>query len=100
MTLTVDKGKPMGEKKVKKQTCRNMGLGDIFNANMSMICLVRNINDEQVIEYMNVCRSTFYDRKLHHPEKWTAGNIDSAAKLFKIPSCDMTSRMLRPEEVS
>ena len=88
------------EKKKKKKMRRNMGLGDIFNANLALICAVRNINDDQVIECMNVCRSTFYDRKLHHPNKWTAGNIDSAAKLFEIPVADIVSRMLKPEEAA
>ena len=91
----------MGEKKkAKKQTHKDMGLGDIFNANMALVCAVRDINDDEVMAYMNVCRATFYDRKLHHPGKWTAENIDSAAKLFKLPSCLMTSRVLTPEEVA
>lgn len=83
----------------KKQTCKKMGLGDTFTANLILVCEVRNIKYDAVIEYMGMCRATFYDRKDHHPNKWTAGNIDSAAKLFKIPAGDMTSRMLRPEEV-
>lgn len=84
----------------KKQTYRKRGLGDTFNANMNLICAVRNITDETVMEYMNICRATFYDRKNHHPGKWTAENMDSAAKLFGIPVGDMTARVLKPEEVA
>ena len=84
----------------KKKTLRKMGLGDTFNANMILIGAVRNITDERVIEYMNICRATFYDRKYHHPGKWTAENMDSAAKLFEMPVGDMTARVLTPEEVA
>lgn len=84
----------------KKQTSRKSGIGDTFNANLNLICDARGITDERVMEYMNVCRSTFYDRKLHHPGKWTVENIESAAKLFGIPAGDMMARVLTPQEVA
>lgn len=83
----------------KKQTYRKMGLGDVFNANLMLVCDVRNVRYDDVMEYMGMCRATFYDRKDHHPNKWTVENIESAAKLFKLSSGDMVSHMMTPEEV-
>lgn len=83
----------------KKQTYRKMGVGAIFAANLKLICDVRRKPAEDVMEYMGICRATYYDR-MKHPERWTASNMDSAAKLFGIPVGDMVSRMLRPEEVA
>lgn len=95
MTLTADKEETVA----KKQTSRKMGVGATFGANLKLVCDVRHKPAEQVMEYMGICRATYYDR-MNHPERWTASNMDSAAKLFEIPVGDMVSRMLRPEEVS
>ncbi len=83
----------------KKQTYRKMGIGATFAANLKLVCDVRRVNDEQVMEYMAICRATYYDR-MKRPERWTASNMDSAAKLFGIPVGDLVSRMLTPEEVA
>ena len=82
----------------KKQTVRKMGIGAIFGANLRTICDVRSKPAEDVMEYMGICRATYYNR-MSHPERWTASDMDSAAKLFKIPVADLVSRMLSPEEV-
>lgn len=76
-----------------------MGVGAIFAANLKMVCDVRHVTDERVMDYMAICRATYYDR-MKRPERWTASNMDSAAKLFGIPVGDMVSRMLSPEEVA
>lgn len=92
----------MAEKTVKKtvkKSIRKMGIGAIFAANLKLICDVRNVNDEEVMGYMNICRATYYKR-MKRPGKWEAENMDSAAKLFEIPVGDLVSRMLTPEEVS
>ena len=83
----------------KKQTYRKMGLGATFGANLKLICDVRRKPAEDVMEYMGICRATYYDR-MKRPERWTASDMDSAAKLFGIPVVDLVSRMLTPEEVS
>lgn len=83
----------------KKQVHRKMGVGATFAANLKMICDVRHVTDERVMDYMAICRATYYDR-MKRPERWTASNMDSAAKLFGIPVGDMVSRMLSPEEVA
>lgn len=83
----------------KKQVHKKMGVGATFAANLKMVCDVRHVTDERVMDYMNICRATYYDR-MKRPERWTASNMDSAAKLFGIPVGDMVSRMLSPEEVS
>lgn len=83
----------------KKQVHRKMGVGATFAANLKMVCDVRHVTDERVMDYMNICRTTYYDR-MKRPERWTASNMDSAAKLFGIPVGDMVSRMLSPEEVA
>lgn len=83
----------------KKQVHKKMGVGATFAANLKMVCDVRHVTDERVMDYMNICRATYYDR-MKRPERWTASNMDSAAKLFEIPVGDMVSRMLTPEEVS
>ena len=83
----------------KKKTYRKTGVGAIFGANLRMVCDVRNKPAEDVMEYMGICRATYYDR-MKRPERWTASNMDSAAKFFGIPVSDMVSRMLTPEEVS
>lgn len=83
----------------KKQVHKKMGVGATFAANLKMVCDVRHVTDGRVMDYMNICRATYYDR-MKRPERWTASNMDSAAKLFGIPVGDMVSRMLSPEEVS
>lgn len=83
----------------KKQTFRKTGIGATFAANLKLICDVRSKPAEDVMVYMGICRATYYDR-MKHPERWTASNMDSAAKLFKIPVGDLVSRMLTPEEVA
>lgn len=83
----------------KKQTFRKTGIGATFADNLKFICDVRNMTDEQVMDYMGICRATYYDR-MKHPERWTASNMDSAAKLFRIPVGDLVSRMLTREEVA
>lgn len=83
----------------RKQMYKKTGVGATFAANLKMVCDVRNVTDERVMDYMNICRATYYDR-MKRPERWTASNMDSAAKLFGIPVGDMVSRMLTPEEVA
>ena len=83
----------------KKQTFRKMGIGATFAANLKLICDVRHVTDEQVMEYMNICRATFY-KKMRMPDEWKMGEVASAAKLFKIPQADLVSRMLTPEEAA
>lgn len=83
----------------KKQTYKKMGVGAIFGANLRLVCDVRHTPAEDVMEYMDICRATYYDR-MKRPERWTASNMDSAAKLFGIPVTDLVSRMLKPEEVA
>lgn len=83
----------------KKQTYKKTGIGATFADNLKFICNVRHVTDEQVMDYMGICRATYYDR-MKNPERWTASNMDSAAKLFKIPVGDMVSRTLTREEVA
>lgn len=83
----------------RKQVHRKMGVGAIFGANLQLICDVRRINDEKVMEYMNICRATFYKKK-RLPGEWKMEEVASASKLFGIPQTDLVSRMLTPEEVS
>lgn len=83
----------------KKTTYKKMGIGATFADNLKFICNVRHMTDEQVMDYMGICRATYYDR-MKHPERWTASNMDCAAKLFKIPVEDLVSRMLTREEVA
>ena len=89
----------MAQKKAKKKTYGKMGVGAIFAANLKLICDVQSQPAEDVMEYMGICRATYYDR-MKHPERWTASNMDSAAKFFEIPVGDLVSRMLTPEEVA
>lgn len=84
---------------VAKKSIKKLGVGAIFDANLSLICDVRRVKDEDVMTYMNICRATYYDRK-KHPEKWTASNMDAAARLFKVSVTDMVSHMMTPEEVA
>lgn len=83
----------------KKQTYKKMGVGAIFAANLKLIGDVRHVTDEQVMEYMNICRATFY-KKMRLPGEWKMEEVASASKLFEIPQADLVSRMLTPEEVS
>lgn len=83
----------------KRSSIPKKGVGATFAANLKMVCDVRHVTDERVMDYMNICRATYYDR-MKRPERWTASNMDSAARLFEIPVGDMVSRMLSPEEVS
>ena len=83
----------------KKQTYKKMGIGAIFAANLRLVCDVKKVPAESVMEYMNICRATYYKR-MNNPRLWTIQDVESAAKLFGLSSCDMVSRMLTPEEVA
>ena len=82
----------------KKQTTKKMGIGAIFSANLRMVCDVKKVPAESVMEYMNICRTTYYKR-MNNPKLWTIQDVESAAKLFGMSASDMVSRMLTPEEV-
>lgn len=83
----------------KKQTIKKTGIGATFAANLKLICDVRHVTDEQVADYMGMCRSTFY-KKMRLTDEWKMGEVASASRLFKIPQADLVSRMLTPEEAS
>ena len=83
----------------KKQTYKKMGIGATFAANLKLICDVRHMTDEQVMDYMGICRATFY-KKMRLPGEWKMEEVASASRLFRIPQEDLVSRMLKPEEVA
>lgn len=85
----------MTKKKINPKT----GIGATFAANLKLICDVRHVTDEQVMDYMGICRATFY-KKLRLPGEWKMEEVASASRLFKIPQADLVSRMLTPEEVA
>lgn len=83
----------------KKQTYRKTGIGATFAANLKLICDVRHVTDEQVMDYMGMCRATYY-KKMRLPGEWKMEEVASASRLFRIPQEDLVSRMLKPEEVA
>lgn len=83
----------------KKKTVRKTGIGATFADNLKFICNVRHMTDEQVMDYMGICRATFY-KKMRLPGEWKMEEVASASRLFKIPQEDLVSRTLTREEVA
>ena len=65
----------------KKQTYKKTGIGATFAANLKLICDVRHVTDEQVMDYMGICRATFY-KKMRLPGEWKMEEVALDSRLL------------------
>lgn len=83
----------------KKQTNKNLKPYEIFVINMKGLMAMRGVTPEEMVEYMNLSRSTYYKR-MREPYKFTMGDMDSAAKRLGVDASAMIAKVMDVMEVT
>lgn len=83
----------------KKQTNKNLKPYEIFVINMKGLMAMRGVTPDEMVEYMNLSRSTYYKR-MREPYKFTMGDMDSAAKRLGVDASAMIAKVMDVMEVT
>lgn len=74
-------------------------LGDRITRNVEALRLTQKKSVREVAAYCGMSHSTYYARR-DHPEDWTAGEVNSLAKFFKVKAADICSKEIGFREVA
>lgn len=83
----------------KKQTNKNLKPYEIFVINMKGLMAMRGVTPDEMVEYMNLSRSTYYKR-MREPYKFTMGDMESAAKRLGVDASAMIAKVMDVMEVN
>lgn len=83
----------------KKQTNKNLKPYEIFVINMKGLMAMRGVTTDEMVEYMNLSRSTYYKR-MREPYKFTMGDMESAAKRLGVDASAMIAKVMDVMEVT
>lgn len=83
----------------KKQTNKNLKPYEIFVINMKGLMAMRGVTPDEMVEYMNLSRSTYYKR-IREPYRFTMGEMASAAKRLGVDASAMIAKVMDVMEVN
>ena len=86
------------KKKAKKKNIEELKPYEIFVLNMKGLMTIQGITPDEMVEYMNLSRSTYYKR-MKEPYKFTMGDMDSAAKRLGVDASAMIAKVMEVSEV-
>ena len=83
----------------KNQTNKKLKPYEIFVINMRGLMAMRGVTPDEMLEYMNLSRSTYYKR-MREPYRFTMGDMDSAAKRLGVDASAMIAKVMDVTEVT
>ena len=86
------------KKKAKKKNIEELKPYEIFVLNMKGLMTIQGITPEEMQEYMNVSKSTFYKR-IREPYSMTMGEMASVAKKLGESPIAMIAKVMEVSEV-